>query len=220
MNKLVIGNKNYSTWSFRAWWVLKHAGIDFEEVMVPLYVEGYRDRLLAFTPSAKVPIYFEDELAIWDSLAICEYVAETHASLWPQDAAARARARSLSAEMHSGFFAIRGALHMNCRAEYRAVAVTAEIVEEVRRVEALVSDCRNTYGQNGPWLFGNFSIADAMFAPIIFSLRTYGIDSHPAISEYAETLSRDPYVRAWFAAAREEQETIAICEVGENTASN
>ena len=214
MNKLIIGNKNYSTWSFRAWWVLKQAGVEFEELVVPLYVDGYRDRLLAYTPSTKVPIYLEDELVIWDSLAICEYVAETHASLWPEEAAARARARSLSAEMHSGFFAIRGALHMNCRSEHRSVAITPDIEEEVRRVEAIVSDCRRTYWQKGPWLFGTFSIADAMFAPIIFSLNTYDIRCNSAVNDYAETLRKDAFVREWFEAARAEKETIAICEVG------
>ncbi len=216
MNKLVIGNKNYSTWSFRAWWVLKQAGIEFEEVMVPLYVDGYRDRLLSYTPSAKVPIYFEDGLAIWDSLAICEYIAETHASLWPRDAAARARARSLSAEMHSGFFAIRGTLHMNCRAENRSLAITPDIADEVRRIEALITDCRDAHAKNGPWLFGDFSIADAMFAPIIFSLHTYGIPGNQAVSEYAETVRNNPFVHEWFESARNEHETIAICEVGEN----
>lgn len=214
MNKLIIGNKNYSTWSFRAWWVLRRAGVTFEEFVVPLYVDGYREQLLAYSPTGMVPVYQENDLVIWDSLAICEYIAEKHPALWPESIVARARARSVSAEMHAGFFAIRGALHMNCRALKRSVTITPEIELEIRRIEAIITDCRREYGQEGPWLFGRFSIADAMFAPIMFSFATYDITCNATVSAYRDNLREDALVRAWLDSARDEKEVIGICETG------
>lgn len=214
MRTLVIGNKNYSTWSFRAWWVMKHAGLEFDECRVPLYVDGYREELLTYAPTGMVPVLIEDGVAIWDSLAICETVAENRPTLWPLDRETRARARALCAEMHSGFRAIRGALHMNCRAIGRKVPPAEEIDDELRRVKSIVEECRAKHQHAGPWLFGSFSIADAMYAPLLFSTATYRLDCGLVVARYIETLMQDPFVKAWFEAAREENETIDRCETG------
>ena len=214
MRKLVIGNKNYSTWSFRAWWVLKQTGLPFEEVRVPLYADGHREKLQAYAPTGMAPVLIEDDFAIWDSLAICEYLAEAHSALWPKDTKARARARSLSAEMHSGFQGIRGTLHMNCRAENRSVPIAHEVEAEIRRVESIIEECRHANRDAGPWLFGDFSIADAMFAPLLFSMATYQVKNGDVVNAYHQTVMQDASVRTWFAAAREESETITLCETG------
>jgi glutathione S-transferase len=178
--ELVIGNKAYSSWSLRPWLVLKHTGAPFSETRVPLYVHGYKEELLKHGPSGRVPILKHGELTVWDSLAICEYLAEvfSKAGLWPEHAAARATARAVSAEMHSGFMAIRGAMPFNCRAKGRRVPITVEIQKEIDRVLTLWRSCREAHGRGGPWLFGRFTIADAMFIPVALRFITYTVPLH------------------------------------------
>ena len=211
---LVIGNKNYSSWSLRAWLMLKHAGLDFDEQRISLFVPGYQEVLLACSPAGKVPVYRESGLLVWDTLAIGEYLHETYPSLWPAQREARARARSVSAEMHSGFVPLRTAMPMNVRARGRKVATSTALEADIARIKTIWRELREQYGAVGPWLFGPYSIADAMYAPVVFRFLTYGVGEPGAVDEYMQTVSRDPLVQAWVRAAESEQEVVAASEVG------
>lgn len=214
--ELVIGNKAYSSWSLRPWLVLKHLGAAFTETRVPLYVHGYKEELLKHSPSGKVPILKQGDTVVWDSLAICEYLAERFpdADLWPEDPPVRARARSISAEMHSGFTAIRGAMPFNCRAKGRHVPISAEIQKEIDRVQGLWNECRRQHRQDGPWLFGRFSIADAMYIPVASRFVTYGVPLDPVAQSYADATLSLPAFRDWITAAEQEIEVMISNEVG------
>ena len=198
--KLVIGNKNYSSWSMRPWLALRANDIAFEEIFVPLYT-GAADkrRLLDFTRSGKVPALIDGDVTIWDSLAIIEYVAERFpdARLWPEDRASRAQARSISAEMHSGFMALRNECGMNLHRPIRAIALSADARANVARIQEIWTDCRERYGKLGPFLFGRFGAADAMFAPVVHRLRTYAIAVGPAAQAYVETMMALPAFQEW-----------------------
>jgi glutathione S-transferase len=214
--ELIIGNKAYSSWSLRPWLALKHADADFTETRVPLYVHGYKEELLKYAPSGKVPILKHGAVTVWDSLAICEYLAELfpQAELWPQDPAVRALARAVSAEMHSGFSGISSTMPFNCRARGRHVPITTEIQKEIDRVLALWRDCRGQHGKGGPWLFGRFSIADAMFIPVASRFVTYSVPLDTVAQVYADMALEHPAVREWFAAAQQETEVMISNEVG------
>ena len=216
MNKplLIIGNKNYSSWSLRAWLMLKHAGVDFDEMRIPLFVEGYKEKLLSCSPAGKVPVYREGDLLVWDTLAIGEYLYETHPSLWPAQREARARARSVSAEMHSGFVPLRKAMPMNIRARGRKVAMSAELEADIARIKTIWRELRTRHAGAGPWLFGPYSIADAMFAPVAFRFLTYGVTEPGTVDEYVSTVTRDPLVLAWLRDSELETEVVANSEVG------
>ena len=211
---LVIGNKNYSSWSLRAWLMLKHAGMDFDELRIPLYVEGYKEKLFSCSPAGKAPVYREGNLLVWDTLAIGEHLYESHPSLWPAQREARARARSVSAEMHSGFMPLRKAMPMNIRARGRRVATSPELDADIARIKAIWGELRTQHAGSGPWLFGQYSIADAMFAPVAFRFLTYGVTGPGAVDEYVQTVARDPLVQAWVRASELEQEVVASSEVG------
>src|ERR1039457_784387 len=155
---LIIGNKNYSSWSLRAWLMLKHARVDFDEVRIPLFVAGYKEKLFSYSPAGKVPVYREGDLLVWDTLAIGEYLYETHPALWPADRTARARARSVSAEMHSGFVPLRKAMPMNIRARGRKVDSSPELEADIARIKTIWRELRKQYAVTGPWLFGRYSI--------------------------------------------------------------
>ena len=214
---LVIGNKNYSSWSLRAWLMLKHAGINFDEMRVPLFVAGYKEKLLSSSPAGKVPAYREGDLLVWDTLAIGEYLYETHLALWPADKAARARARSVSAEMHSGFIPLRKAMPMNIRARGRKIASSPELEADLVRIKNIWRELRTQHAEAGPWLFGEYSIADAMFAPVAFRFLTYGVTERGAVDDYMQTVARDPLVQEWLRAAELEPEVVAASEVGVST---
>jgi glutathione S-transferase len=203
--KLILGNKNYSSWSLRPYLALAHTGAPFDEVVIPLNRPDTREKILAWSPAGRVPILRHQELAVWDSLAICEYVAELFpaAGLWPADRAARAVARSVSAEMHSGFAALRGSLPMNVRAEKRKT-VPAEAAADIERIRAIWRDCRERFGEGGPFLFGAFSIADAMFAPVVTRLRTYGVTIDGVEVAYAQAIWDLPSLQRWVEDARKE----------------
>jgi glutathione S-transferase len=189
--KLVIGNKNYSSWSMRPWLALRANNIDFDEIFIPLYTgEADKQRILSFTHSGKVPVLIDGDVTIWDSLAIIEYVAERfpEARLWPEDRARRAHARSISAEMHSGFLALRNECGMNLHRPIGAIALSAEARANVARVEQIWIECRERYGKMGPFLFGDFSGADAMFAPVVHRFRTYAIEVGPEARDYIDTM--------------------------------
>ena len=206
MLKLYIGNKNYSSWSMRPWVLLKQAGIPFEEVMVRFdsFDTGstFKNTLKDQTPTGKVPVLVEGELAVWDTLAIAEYVAEQYPDkqLWPRDKAARARARSVCAEMHAGFTALRGACPMNIEASLQDIGALAwrdkpAVRAEVSRLVTMWSELLTAH--KGPMLFGAFSIADAYFAPVCMRLKTYALPVPAEISAYVERVRALPGVKAW-----------------------
>lgn len=213
--ELVIGNKNYSSWSLRAWLALRKTGVGFDEIRISLYTAGHTGRIKQHAPSGKVPILIDDGRAIWDSAAILEYLAEQHRWLWPSETAERALARSLSAEMHSGFRALRTQFPMNCRAApVRRVTPDAEASADIERIDSMWAQCRERARAKGPWLFGTFTNVDAMYAPVAIRFSTYGVKLHPASAEYVATVLADEDIKAWYAAAARETETIAEFERG------
>lgn len=212
--ELIIGNRNYSSWSLRPWLALMKVGADFAEIRVPLYTADYKQRLLSYSPGGKVPVYREGSVLVWESLAILEHLAQRYPALWPASAPDAAHARSISAEMHAGFAALRTAMPMNCRAAGRSVEITPEVAADIRRVQEIWTVCRAASRRRGPWLFGGFTIADAMYAPVVSRFQTYGIQCTGDAAEYAAAVLEDPHVQQWYAAARQEPETIEGAEVG------
>jgi glutathione S-transferase len=198
--KLVIGNKNYSSWSMRPWLALRANGIAFEEIFIPLYTgEADKKRILSFTHSGKVPALIEGDVTVWDSLAIIEYVAERfpETRLWPEDRASRAHARSISSEMHSGFMALRNECGMNLHRPVRAIALSDDARANVARIEQIWIECHARYGELGPFLFGTFGAADAMFAPVVHRFRTYAIPMAPQARAYMDTMMALPAFQEW-----------------------
>ena len=205
---LVIGNKAYSSWSLRPWLLMKQAGIGFDEIRLSLYEDGARQRILQYSATGKVPVLKDGELTIWDSLAICEYLAETYPDkrLWPEKSAARAHARAISAEMHSGFTHLRSQMPMNVRREISGRISTREVLNDIARIEAIWNDCRNRFGGQSAFLFGAFCIADAMYAPVVSRLRTYGVTLAGAAGQYAGAIHALPAMQEWIAGAHAETE--------------
>ena len=217
--KLVLGNRAYSSWSLRAWLALHHAAEDFEEVCVELAGAGSdanRETLLKHSPTGKVPALQDRDLraTVWDSLAICEHIAECHpaAGLWPSEPAAKAIARSVAAEMHSGFAALRSAMPMNVRRHSPGMTFSPAVLAEVERIVEIWERCRGQFGTGGPFLFGSFSIADCMYAPIVMRFRTYEPALPPVAAAYCEAVSSWPAVVEWVAAACQEHARIAQYE--------
>ena len=206
MLTLVIGNKNYSSWSLRPWLALKQAGIAFHEAAVDLYVTDSKALILKHSPSGKVPALIDAGLAVWDSMAICEYAAEIEPSLWPRQREARAVARAVSAEMHAGFAALRSRMPMNCRAALPGEGRTPDVERDIARIVALWEECRDRFGGGGTFLFGTFSIADAMYAPVVWRFRTYAVALPSAARAYAEAMEALPAMQEWLAAALAEPE--------------
>jgi glutathione S-transferase len=212
---LLIGSKNYSSWSLRAWLFLRKTGIEFQERIVHFDAPDYRARIAELSPSRRVPLLIDGELKVWDSLAICEYAAEKAALGLPREPAARALARSLAAEMHAGFQALREQCPMNVRALGRRVPQTPDLLADIARIDELWSDCRLRFGGSGEWLFGAFSIPDAMFAPVGFRLRTYGASLSERAGVYLRHLLADPLMREWQQASlREEHPLPEVDRIG------
>jgi glutathione S-transferase len=214
--RLVIGNKAWSSWSLRPWLAMRRLRLPFEEINVRLREPGSKAAILEHSPSGKVPTLLDGDLAVWDSLAILEYLAEQHpeAQLWPADRDARATARSISAEMHSGFFALREHCSMDLFARSPLAAVPAEVESDIRRIVALWRDCRSRFGGAGPFLFSGFSGADAMYAPVASRFRSYVPDLAPygddgTAQAYVETIFAVPEMEAWADGARAEQAKVA-----------
>jgi glutathione S-transferase len=205
---LVIGNKNYSSWSLRAWLAMKQLEIAFRELRVPLYGPGYKEQLLRYNPAGKVPCLLEGATRVWDSLAILEYLAETHRTLWPAAPAARALARSISAEMHSGFPHLREHMCMNVRKRFPGKGRNPETLADIARVVAIWSECRARFNGGGPFLFGGFTAADAMYAPVVLRFRTYEVDLPAACRAYADAMIALPSMREWIDAAERESESL------------
>lgn len=215
--KLVIGNKNYSSWSLRPWLLLRHHRLRFEEICLPLYTAEYTTRIAALSPSGKVPVLHHGDFAIWDSLAICEYVSEQllDGRGWPADPRARAVARAASAEMHAGFQGVRTNLPMNLRGRFLWRSPGPEVEAEIARIVGLWTDCRARFGALGPWLFGEFSIADAMYVPVALRFATYNTPLEGAAADYVQTCLDDEHVRAWRGGACQETESLPQYEARE-----
>lgn len=213
--KLYIANRNYSSWSLRAWLLMAEAGIDFDEERIPLDTPEFAERIGAISPARRVPVLMLEGGPVWDSLAIAETVAERWPEkvLWPEDADARAHARSISAEMHSGFMALRTAMPMNCRAMGRKVPLSPGLAADIERVLAIWSECGTRSG--GGWLYGRFSVADAMYAPVVLRFRTYGVDVPESARGYADRVLASPAMQRWLAAAESETEVVEADEAGQ-----
>jgi glutathione S-transferase len=198
--KLVIGNKNYSSWSMRPWLALRANDIAFEEIFIPLYTGDVdKKQILSFSRAGKVPTLIDGDITVWDSLAIIEYLAEKFpdARLWPEDRVRRAHARAISAEMHSGFLPLRNECGMNLHRPIAAIALSADAKANVERIQEIWIDCRERYGQEGPFLFGAFGAADAMFAPVVHRFRTYAIEVAAPVAAYMEIMMALPAFAQW-----------------------
>jgi glutathione S-transferase len=200
---LVIGNKNYSSWSLRPWIALKVFGFPFEEKRIPLYGQGYKQAVLKYSPSGRVPVLVDGANTVWDSLAILEYLAEKNRKLWPLDAALRARARAVAAEMHAGFAELRTHMSMNVRKRYSGKGRTPEVLLEIERIKAIWNEAAR------PFLFGTFTAADAMYAPVVLRFRTYEVELPRAARAYYDAMLELPAMQEWIADAERESETIS-----------
>ncbi|MBI3517360.1 MAG: glutathione S-transferase family protein [Proteobacteria bacterium] len=211
---LYIGNKNYSSWSLRAWLVLRQAGVAFEEVLIPLRQPDTPEKILRHSPSGRVPCLHHGDIVVWDSLAIGEYVADLfpHAQLWPTDPTARAVARGVAAEMHAGFAALRQNMPMNLRGAFPGKGLSPAVREDINRVTALWRDCRRRFAGHKPMLFGDFSIADAMYAPVVARFATYAVVLDEDARDYVRLILDLPAMQEWVEAAKQEPWTIPELE--------
>lgn len=206
---LVIGNKNYSSWSLRPWLVMKQAGLKFSEVKIPMDSPARHAEIRRYSPSGKVPVLIDGDLKMWESLAICEYVAERFAKhLWPADITAKAVARSICAEMHAGFQNLRENMPMDCRNRYPGEGMTPATEAEIDRIITIWRECRQKFGRGGNMLFGNFTVADAMFAPVVLRFVTYDVKLHSEAKAYADAILALPALQEWVAEACRETESI------------
>ncbi|HTV33628.1 MAG TPA: glutathione S-transferase family protein [Methylocella sp.] len=211
---LVIANKVYSSWSFRPWILMRHFGIHFDEILIPLAQDDTGPRIKSFSPSGKCPALRDGETLVWDSLAIIEYLAELHPekALWPTLPDARAQARSLSAEMHSGFMNLRAHLPMNMRRRVRKRELTPEVSADIARIEEAFSQAKTMFGQASDFLFGEFSAADAMFAPVVSRLHVYEVGVSPSTRRYMDAIMALPAWQEWQTQALAEPWTISKFE--------
>lgn len=212
---LTIGNKNYSSWSLRPWLAAKMGGIAFDEVLIPLYQPGSREQILSHSAAGKVPVLHHGAATAWESLAVCEYLAETfpETRLWPEDAAARAAARSVATEMHNGFLPLRRHLPMNIHRVPSPREIPPEVQADIDRVAAIWRDCRTRFGGGGDCLFGHFTIADAMYAPVVSRFRNYCVPLGGVEDAYCAAIMDLPPMREWVAAAKAEPWVVENFEV-------
>ncbi len=212
---LVIGNKNYSSWSLRPWIAMKHMGVPFEETVIPMALPGTKAAMLAHAPHGLVPVLKDGDLVIQETIAILEYLNDRFPDrgLWPADLAVRAKARAISAEMHSGFAALRRDCPMNMRRPVRKHIPSPQAQEQAARIDAIWTESRNTYGAAGPFLFGQFTAADAMFAPVVNRFHVYDIPRSAVSDAYMATMMAMPAWREWDAASRAETWVIDSSEV-------
>jgi glutathione S-transferase len=212
---LLIGNKNYSSWSLRPWIAMKVAGIPFAEEVISLDAADFKERVHKISATGKVPALADGETQVWESLAILDYLAEKfpQAGLWPAAEGARAHARSIAAEMHAGFTPLRRHYSMNVRRPVKRREPTAEVVENINRIDAMWTDCRRRFGQTGPFLFGPFGAADAMYAPVVSRFHTYAVEVSPVARAYMEAVMGLPAWAEWCAAARQEPWVLPSDEV-------
>jgi glutathione S-transferase len=216
MPTLVIANKLYSSWSLRPWLLLTHLGIAFDEIVIPLDQPQTKAEMLKHSPAGKVPILIDGDVTVWETVAIMEYAADAFkAQVWPSDRKARAMARSVSAEMHAGFGALRSACPMNLGKKFARRDRGEAVARDVARFEEVLRQARGRFGDGGPFLFGAFSAADAMFAPLATRLDTYSFDLDPATRAYVDTILSLPAFKKWRTAALKESWIVADDEVDE-----
>jgi len=196
---LVVGTKRWSSWSLRAWMALAATGAPFRQVRIELRQPDTKAKILELSPSGKVPLLDDDGIKVWDTLAICEYLAERfpEAGLWPKDREARALARSVSAEMHAGFVPLRSVCPMDVVEDQRLAEIPDDVKADVARIDAIWTECRDRFGQGGPYLFGAFTNADAMYAPVVTRFRTYNLPVGPVSDAYCDTIMAHPAMQAW-----------------------
>jgi glutathione S-transferase len=208
---LVIGNKNYSSWSMRPWVLMKELGIPFEEKKLRFHSAEWDAGIERWSPSRLVPVLWRGEQSVWDSLAIMETLAEWYPQkgVWPRDDAARAFARCIAAEMHSGFRDLRGKMPMNIRSSHPGKGMTSEVKANIDRIEALWGEARKRFGAGGPYLFGAFGAADAMYAPVVMRFKTYGVALGTEAARYCEAMRAAPGMRAWIDDSAQEKEFVA-----------
>lgn len=209
--RLVIGNKNHSSWSMCPWLLLKMFDVEFEEIQIALYQDNTAEKLGPYSPSLKVPVLLHHEITVWDSLAICEYINESflNGSGWPASPKRRANARSVSAEIHSEFPALKEEWPLNCKASFK-LTPSDKLRDEIARIDAIWSCCRRRYGENGNYLYGRFSIADCMFAPVAVCLDAYGAELSSEANTYMQALLDNPFVQKWITLGRREKEPLSI----------
>ena len=207
---LLIGNKNYSSWSLRPWLLLHAFGVPFTEKRyvfdTPEFAAEIQSR--KFSPNGKVPVLLDGGIVVWDSLAMSEYLAERHAAMWPVDATARAHARCACAEMHSGFQAMRNSMPMNVRRSYPIATPAEDVQKDIDRLQALWTEARGKFGAAGPFLYGEFSVADAYFAPVVFRFNTYAVKMSPVVADYVKALLAHPSMQQWIADSAAEKEVV------------
>ncbi|WP_457089832.1 glutathione S-transferase family protein [Microvirga sp. P5_D2] len=221
MLTLVIANKCYSSWSLRPWLLLKQLGVAFDEITIPLDLPDTREKVLKHSPAGKVPILIDGDVTVWESIAIMEYVGDgLSKNVWPQDPKARAMARSVAAEMHSSFQGLRSACPMNLGKKYTRKDRGEAVARDVARFSEIVRQARERFGAGGPFLFGRFSAADAMFAPLVTRLDTYSIELDATTQAYVDTILTLPAFWEWRAAALEESWIVAADEVDEDAIEN
>jgi glutathione S-transferase len=203
---LYIGNKNYSSWSLRPWLAMKVAGIEFEEKLILLFDDDWKANIAKVSPSARVPVLTDGDLTLWETMAILEYLAERHPDkgLWPEDVNARAIARAVSNEMHAGFTALRGNMPMNIRKSHPGKGMGEGVADDIARICEIWNDCRSRFGSGGDFLFGNFSIADAMFAPVVSRLTTHVVALDDVSATYRDAVQALPEMIEWSDAGRAE----------------
>lgn len=212
---LVIGNKNYSSWSLRPWLLMKQFNLQFDEIRIPLSQPDSSAKIRQYSPSGKVPVLIHDTQHIWDSLAICEYLVEMFPDLnfYPQDKVARIFARSISAEMHSSFQHLRQNMPMNCRKKLPGRGMRPGVQQDIDRITSIWRECRQKFGAGGNMLFGEFTIADAMYAPVVLRFLTYCVELDSVSENYADSILALPAIQEWIEAAKKEQEVIAADEI-------
>jgi glutathione S-transferase len=213
--KLVIGNKNYSSWSLRPWIAMKQIGLDFEEVVIPMAVPSTKAEMLKYAPTGLVPVLIDGDATIFETIAILEYLNDRFpdAGLWPKDIATRAHARSIAAEMHGGFAALRRDCPMNFRRAIKKHIVSPEAAKHAERIDALWTDARMRYGKGGPYLFGHFTNADAMYAPVINRFHVYDLPRSKSAQAYMDAMMALPAWQEWDKASRAESWVIESSEI-------
>jgi len=211
---LVIGNKNYSSWSMRAWLLLKWLGVEFDERLIWLYREDSLAATLPYSPTGLLPALIDGDIRLWDSFAIILHMADRHAEVWPEEAQKRAFVRSICAEMHGGFRALREAMPHNGRGRNRKVPVALDVQRDIDRAESIWNEGRRRFGNDGPWLAGEFGTADVMFAPVASRFRTYGVELTGAAEIYRRAILEHPLVAQWFAEGANESESVRCGEAG------
>lgn len=210
---LVIGDKNYSSWSLRAWLLLKWLGVDFEEKLIRLYREGSRELTYPYSPTGMVPALIDGDIRVWDTFGIILHISDRYPQVWPGEPHKRAFVQSVCSEMHAGFKALRGAMLHNGRARDRHVPITPPVQADIDRIELIWNEGRERFANDGKWLAGEFGIADAMFAPVAARFRTYGVTLNGEAETYCQALLNHPLVVQWYAEGADD-EIIPSGEVG------